>query len=197
MNLLEQLIQLDQHITLWLNNLSTPGIDPVWMLFSDSRIWFPAYGIVMGVMIWRMGWKKGLAVVLSLIVCVVLTDQLSSAIKDGLERLRPCYNSWMIDNGLRLPYGITGHLFGFFSGHASNTFGFAAASFLGFKYNDTRHSYKAYGWGVSIWAALVALSRIMIGAHFLGDILVGSLFGLAVGTAVAWTTHRVIVRAKG
>lgn len=197
MNLLEQFIQLDQHITLWLNNLSTPVIDPVWMLFSDSRIWFPAYGIVMGVMIWRMGWKKGLAVVLSLIVCVVLTDQLSSAIKDGLERLRPCYNSWMIDNGLRLPYGITGHLFGFFSGHASNTFGFAAASFLGFKYNDTRYSYKAYGWGVGIWAALVALSRIMIGAHFLGDILVGSLFGLAVGTTVAWTTRRVIVRAKG
>lgn len=196
MSILEQILQLDQHITLWINNLSSPWIDPLWMFLSNSRVWFPAYAAIMGILIWKLGWKKGLAVVLSLILCVVMTDQLSGMVKSGMERLRPCYNSWMVENGLRLPYGIVGHLFGFFSSHASNTFGFALCSYLGFKLNDPQHSYKAYGWGVAVWAILVTISRIMIGAHFAGDVIVGSIFGSVIGCAIAYLTHYIVVKAK-
>ena len=191
MNLLEQLIQWDQHITLWLNNLSPQWLDPFWAMLSDTRFWFPAYAAIAGVVFWKLGWKKGLVVTLSLILCVVLTDQISYHMKEGLERLRPCYNAWMIDNGVRLPYGITGFHFGFFSGHASNTFGFAVCSWLGFRLNDEDHSYKLYGWCIFIWATLVSLSRVMLSAHFFGDVLVGSLFGLAIGIAVAYLAHWV------
>ena len=192
----DALIRLDQEWTLWLNQLGTSAWDPFWLHLSDIRIWFPAYAVVMGCLIWKLGWKKGLAVILSLILTVVLIDQSANAIKAGVERLRPCYNSWMLSHGIRLPYGVTGHLFGFFSAHAANSFSFAVGSFLGFRLNDPPHRYRAYGWGVFIWAALLSASRIMMGAHFLGDVLVGTVYGLAIGLAMAFLTRYIIVKAK-
>ena len=47
-----------------------------------------------------------------------------------------------------------------------------------------------------LWAMLVSLSRTMLAAHYLGDILVGSLFGLAMGFALAYGLRWVIVKAK-
>lgn len=190
------IIQLDQQVTLWINNLDTPRLYPLWMAFSDNRIWFLAYGLVMGWIIWKLGWKKGILVSLSLILCVVLTDQLSGVVKANFERLRPCYNTWMLDHGLLLPYGQIGHLYGFFSSHAANVWGFAAASALGLSWNGKPQTFRAYGWGVFIWAALVSLSRIMLGAHFLGDILVGTVFGLVIGVAVAGVVRLIVVKAK-
>jgi undecaprenyl-diphosphatase len=35
------------------------------------------------------------------------------------------------------------------------------------------------------WATMVAASRIFVGKHYLGDILVGSLVGIAAGFAFA------------
>ena len=188
------IVQIDQAVTLWINQLDTPALYPLWMALSDAKIWFPAYAIVMGFIIWKLGWKKGLLVSLSLILCVVLTDQLSGVVKGGVTRLRPCYNTWMIENGVIMPYGQTGHLYGFFSSHAANVFGFAAASSLGLRLNEK--PVPAYAWGVFIWASLVSLSRIMMAAHFLGDVLVGVLFGLLIGCLVAFLVRFIVVKAR-
>lgn len=188
------IVQIDQAVTLWINQLDTPALYPLWMALSDAKIWFPAYAIVMGFIIWKLGWKKGLLVSLSLILCVVLTDQLSGVVKGGVTRLRPCYNTWMIENGVIMPYGQTGHLYGFFSSHAANVFGFAAASSLGLRLNEK--PVPAYAWGVFIWASLVSLSRIMMAAHFLGDVLVGVLFGLLIGCLVAFLMRFIVVKAR-
>ena len=191
---LDTLIQLDQRLTLWLNQLGTTAWDPFWLLLSDIKIWFPAYAVVMACLIWKLGWKKGLAVILSLVVMVVFIDQTANAAKDGFERLRPCYNAWMVAHSIRIPYGPIKPLFGFFSGHAANSFGFAITSYLGFQLNDPGHSYKIYGWGVFIWAALLSASRIMMAAHFLGDVLVGACYGLAAGLTIAGITWWIMVR---
>lgn len=188
------IVQIDHAVTLWINQLDTPALYPLWMALSDAKIWFPAYAIVMGFIIWKLGWKKGLLVSLSLILCVVLTDQLSGVVKGGVTRLRPCYNTWMIENGVIMPYGQTGHLYGFFSSHAANVFGFAAASSLGLRLNEK--PVPAYAWGVFIWASLVSLSRIMMAAHFLGDVLVGVLFGLLIGCLVAFLVRFIVVKAR-
>lgn len=193
---LDQLIQWDQQATLWLNNLGNPTWDPFWLMLSDTQFWYPAYAIVMVFLFKELGWKKGLAVTLSLILMVVFVDQTCNVIKAGFERLRPCYNSWMIDHGVRLPYGLTGHWFGFFSAHAANTFGFACTSYLGFRLNNPGHKYRIYGIGVFVWAVLVSASRVMMAAHFLGDVLVGTCYGLACGTAIAYLAHYLIVKAK-
>jgi undecaprenyl-diphosphatase len=180
----ERLIGIDQEITLWLNGFHSAWSDPFWMFMSDIRIWFPMYGVIMGMMIYRLGWKKGLVVILSCILTVVLADQISYHIKEGVDRLRPYYTADLLERGLHWPQNRSS-FFGFFSGHASNAFGFAMCSWLGFRLNDRTRRYTAYGWFIFTWAALVALSRVMMAAHFFGDILVGTLFGLAVGTFTA------------
>ena len=191
--MLERLIGLDQDITLWINGFYSPWSDPFWMFLSDVRIWFPAYGVILGMLIYKLGWKRGLVAVLSCILTVVLADQISAHIKDGIGRLRPCYSTWMLQHGLHWP--LTRYSFyGFFSGHASNAFGFAVCSSLGFRLNDPSHDYKVYSWGAFLWAFLVAVSRVMMAAHYFGDVLVGSVFGLAVGTAVALAARAIIRR---
>ena len=189
--MLDRLIGIDQDITLWINSFHSAWSDPIWMFFSDVRIWFPAYGIIMAMMFYRLGWKKGLVVILSCILCVVLADQISYHIKEGIDRLRPYYTTDLLQRGLHWPQNRSS-FFGFFSGHASNSFGFAICSFLGFRLNDRSRSYTVYGWCIFAWAALVSLSRVMMAAHFFGDIFVGTLFGLAVGLFCAALARGVI-----
>ena len=191
---MERLVHIDQDITLWLNGFHSAWTDPVWMFFSDIRIWFPMYVVIMVVMIRRLGWKKGLIVILSCLLTVILADQISAHIKDSVQRLRPLYSTELLQNGLHWPLPRYS-FFGFFSGHASNAFGFAVCSLLGFRLNDPTRSYRAYGWCIFIWAALVALSRVMMAAHYFGDVLVGSLFGLSVGLLVAGLARGIIRRS--
>lgn len=193
---MERLVQIDQAATLWLNTHSPGFLDGVWHFASGTREWFPLYGLVMGFMIWKLGWRKGLVAVLALILGVVLSDQLSVLVKEAVMRLRPCRDPWMISKGIRLPDGPPGGLYGFFSSHASNVFGFASCSWLSLRLNDRKHSYNWYGWCIFIWAAVVSLSRVMVGAHFLGDILAGTVFGILVGTALALAARLLIVKAK-
>ena len=184
------IVEIDQEVTLWINTLGTEAVDPVWKFLSNAKVWFPVYAVIMGFIIWRLGWKKGLIVVASLFLTVFLTDQLSGLIKDSVQRLRPCYDPWMIDHGVRSALKPRSQ-YGFFSSHAANTFGFAILSLMCFKM-DKKHTYQIYGWCVMIWATLVSLSRVMLAAHFLGDILVGAVFGLVIGAAVAGLARSVI-----
>ena len=177
------IVELDQSVTLWLNSLGTEALDPFWTFLSNAKVWYPMYGLIMGFIIYRLGWKKGLIVVASLFVAVIATDQLSGLVKESFQRLRPCFDPWMLEHGVRHPIK-PGHLYGFFYSHASNTFGFAIASLIGLK-NDKAHRYGVYAWFIMLWATLVSLSRVMLAAHFVGDILVGAIFGLFIGYIIA------------
>ena len=44
---------------------------------------------------------------------------------------------------------------------------------------------KAYGWWMFFWAFMVAVSRIFVGKHYLGDVLVGILVGSLAGYCFA------------
>ena len=189
--MLDRLIDLDRAITLGLNSLHSPLTDHFWMFFTEKTIWFPAYAFIAVMLLYRLGWKRGLAVIASLILTVVLCDQISYHIKNGVERLRPVFDSWMLEGGLHYPEGRETSFYGFFSGHAANSFSFIACSLIGFR-NDRTHSYNAYCiWGY-IWAALVSMSRVMMGRHFFGDILVGMLFGLIMGALIGYLTRYLI-----
>lgn len=162
------------------------------MLFSNTRIWFPAYAVLAFFLFRKLGWKKALVVLMSLILTVVLTDQIANLVKHSVMRLRPCYTDSLLEAGLWCPLPKPGK-YGFFSGHASNCFGFAIASSIGFA-NKKGGVSRYYVIGVFVWAVLVALSRVFMAMHFLGDILAGMLFGLAAGTLMGLLAKWIIVR---
>lgn len=186
----QNLHELDQHVTLFINGFHSPWSDQVMLLFSHVRIWFPMYAVIAILFFWRLGWKKGLVTLLTCVLCVVLCDQIANLFKDGIARLRPCQDQKMIDMGLHM-LETGGGLYGFYSGHAANSFGFAVCSTMGFR-NDSRLRYRGYAAFIFTWAFLVSISRIFVGKHYLGDVLTGAIAGVLIGLFCAYIGRLVI-----
>lgn len=176
--------QLDQTITLWLNGLHCPFTDGMWLLFSNRTVWIPLYLLGAGLMIWRCGWKKGLSMVLLTALAILCVDQFANLIKNWVARPRPCNDAFMNAMGHRLLEGRS-RSYSFFSAHAANAIAFAICSAHALHPGTKRAKAKngrdtlstVYAVIISIWAAMVGLSRVFVGKHYLGDVLVGFIAG--------------------
>lgn len=180
MSIWQTLEQADKLATLEINSWNSAFTDHIWELFSNIPIWIPMYVIIVAFIIQRLGWKKGSAVVIAAVLTFAFCDQFSNLIKAATERLRPCNDPYMIHNGLHILE--SGGVYGFFSAHAANAFGLATSTFIGLR-TDKRLKYNGYTAWIFTWATLVAISRIFVGKHFLGDVIVGICVGLLAGWA--------------
>lgn len=194
MEVCKYLHHVDKDVTLAINSLNSPVTDAIWQFFSARVIWFILYAVIIVFLFIRLGWKRAGIVVLSGVLCVVLCDQFANIIKDSVQRLRPMHDADMLARGLHV-LEKPGHIYGFFSAHAANTAGFAICSWMGFC-NDKTRSYRGYGTCISIWAFLVGLSRIFVGKHYLGDVLVGFVVGAAIGYLCGLLARNIIKRLK-
>ncbi|MBQ7221983.1 MAG: phosphatase PAP2 family protein [Bacteroidales bacterium] len=191
-----QLHHIDKDVTLAINSLNCPASDFVWTVFSNRFIWAILYVAVLFFLFRNLGWKKALIVTASVILTITCCDQLANFTKEFFARLRPCWDGDMIAGSLHL-LEDKGNLYGFYSAHAANAMGFAASTFWGFRWNDNvKRKYRVYGWCIFIWAALVGISRIFVGKHFTGDVLVGFAVGLAFGLFWAWVAKKGCERVR-
>ena len=179
MSFIHGIERFDQDLTLAVNSLHCSFSDAVWTLFSDRKIWYLLYLALAVLLFVRLGWKKALIVLSSVILTVVACDQCANLVKYSVARLRPCWDSYMVEGGLHRLEG-KGSFYGFFSAHAANAFGVAVSVVTGFRSDKTR-SYRLLAWLLYCWAALVSISRVFAGKHYLGDILTGAAVGLALG----------------
>lgn len=184
------IIDLDRKATLALNSLHCAAGDHFWLMMSDKLIWIPFYLILIYILFRRLGWKRALVLLCAIGIAFYISDSVSTWVKYAVARLRPSYSTEMVAGGLHMPTG-RGNLYGFFSAHASNTFMLFACIVTGLKADKTRrHLDVAIPCG--IWAVLVSLSRVMVGRHYLGDILVGAAFGLLVGWLMGLAARAVM-----
>ena len=181
--ILAGLEQADRSASLFINSLNSPLSDLLWQFFSDKLVWIPLYLTVLVFFFLKLGWKSALRCLAACVLTILICDQFSNLIKDACTRLRPCHDPWMLSHGLHMLEG-KGNLYGFFSAHAANAMGFALCSAFCFKKGSGRKM-TAYTVLIVIWALLVGISRIVVGKHFLGDVLVGFAVGALVGWAVA------------
>ncbi len=188
---LDQIITLDKQITLAINSLHCEFTDKIWIFFSEVKIWFPMYGLIVGLLFWRLGWKKALVFTVALALTVLCCDQVANLFKDGFQRVRPCNDEFMIASGAHI---LTSNgSFSFFSGHACNAFGFACCSFLAFR-EDKRLRYRGYAAFIFTWAFLVSASRIFVSAHFFGDVIVGAVMGTLMSLCIALAARQACRR---
>ena len=190
--MLDRLQDIDRAATLAINSLHTPVSDSFWQLMSDVKVWIPFYVAIIIWLIARLGPRKALVIVLSIVLTIVMCDQLANLVKDSAARLRPCYDSFCVQGGLHILERRTG-LFGFFSAHAANAFGLAVCAIVGAR-SDIRNRYKGFAAMMIIWAILVAVSRVFVGKHFLGDILAGSVVGSILGYLTARLARQIMYR---
>lgn len=187
----QEIHRFDQNLTLEINSWNSDITDPIWAFFSDIPVWIPLYAAIIAFVIWRLGWKRGLIVIAAALLTFGFCDQFSNLIKDAVERVRPLNDEFMVASGLNILEWGGGY--SFFSAHSANTFGLATSTFAGLKL-DERRSYSAYAGFMYTWASLVAISRVFVGRHYLGDVLAGAAIGALAGLAFAVLARWIIRR---
>ncbi len=201
---------MDQLLTLEINSWHSFITDPIWAFFSDKFVWAPMYAAIIALLIWKLGWKRGLMVLAGALLTFAFCDQFSNLIKHAVGRIRPLHDEFMIAQGLHVLERGGGY--SFFSAHSANAFGLAFSTFVGMKRsimgpsvrsNQTTQPeslsttatmpkwLKAYGWWMFFWAFMVAISRIFVGKHYLGDVIVGILVGSLAGYCFARLSSRL------
>ena len=185
---------IDRQWTLAINSLHTPATDFVWQVFSSRPLALALCAVVVAFLFVRLGWRKALVVTVACALCITCCDQLCNFVKATVGRLRPCHDPYMLERGLHM-LEEPGGLYGFFSGHAANTLGFSVCSYMGFR---LQKGGKATGYGIFAigWAILTGISRVFVGKHFLGDVLVGFAAGLVIGLVFGALASLVAGRLK-
>ncbi|WKN44432.1 phosphatase PAP2 family protein [Tunicatimonas pelagia] len=170
--MIEVIQEADQQLFLWLNSLHLPWLDPVMYRITNKYTWFPAYALIVVVLLIKYKWEGAKMIVL-LVLIIIACDQLTSGfMKPFFERLRPCHNPGLTDQ-VHVVEGCGGK-YGFASSHAANTFGFATGLWL-----LLRSWSRWFVWGFA-WAGVVSYTRIYVGVHYPLDILIGAILGAAI-----------------
>lgn len=176
--MIETLLQYDEQLFLFLNNLGTPSWDEFWRIVTEKWTSLPLYALLLFLVFKKFGLKATLIVMISAAIMITATDQLANLFKYILfKRPRPCREQ-ELELLMRFVADGCGR-YGYFSAHAASSM--AAAVFLGLL---LKPFYKALPFLLLLWASVVAYSRIYLGVHYPLDIITGMFFGAWIGLAV-------------
>ena len=171
---MEQLVELDQELFLFLNNLGNPSWDNFWNFVTNKFASIPFYALLVFFLYKALGWKKTLLSLILIAAVITSTDQLSNVFKHFFERARPCRQEGVMEYARFV--AVRCGRYGYFSAHAASSA--ALVLFL----SAILRNYWKHIFGVLIaWGLLVSYSRIYIGVHYPGDILTGWIIGVVIG----------------
>lgn len=179
---MEKLIEIDQSWLLAINGAHCGVMDQVMWYISQAWVWIPLYVVLIGLLIWRFGWKWGLVYTIALVAAVGLSDWISSGvIKHLVCRPRPTHEP-ALEGLVHVVNGYVGGLYGFVSSHAANTMSLAVL--FGLIWNKINHQ----AWWLLSYVVVNCYSRMYLGVHYPGDIL----GGLLVGTVMAFVVYGLL-----
>ena len=183
----ETLNKIDIDIFLLLNNMGIPQLDRFFMAVTDWAF-IPFAMIVAYFFFTRIDRKLLPAALILLGIAILISDQLcGNVIRDMNIRLRPCHMEEL--EGLFRPVratltGYCGGQYGFVSSHAGNAFALAVFSSMVLKEK------VRWIWFYTLsFAILIGYSRLYIGTHLTGDVVVGGAVGATFGALCA-TAYR-------
>ena len=172
---LAHLIQLDHEWTLALNGSDSIFWDNVMFTYTNTFSWTLVIITLLTIIFKNNTPQRGFAILLTMILLIAVADRLCSGlVKPLVARWRPTQDPelmYLVD----IVRGYRGGLYGFFSGHACNTM--CMATFLSWLFH-----YRNVTITLVFWSLSTTFTRIYLGVHHLGDILVGFTIGVILGT---------------
>lgn len=162
---------------------TAPSLDAVMPVLTDlHRVpWF-IYGVAPAALaLWLWKGRRGALKILVVAALAVAASDLAAhrVVKPWAARLRPERAGVAVN--VRAPANGT---YGFPSNHAANAA--AAASVLSVAYPGGTFAFAAI-------AAVVAYSRVYVGAHYPGDVIGGAILGVLIG----WPWALLMLGASG
>ncbi|MCD8092427.1 MAG: phosphatase PAP2 family protein [Bacteroides sp.] len=187
MEVLNGMIEIDTDIFLSINQMHSTFFDHFMSTYSGKWAWIPMYAAIWYVMLRNFHWKVTLLCMIGLALTITFADQVcATLIRPYVERLRPSNLNNPLSEMVHIVNGRRGGRFGFPSCHAANSFGLAFFIFFLFRKRWLTLFMMA-------WALLTCYSRVYLGVHYPGDLLVGTLVGLT----GAYLIYRLFVKVSG
>ena len=184
-DLLSMLKALDTMVFLTVNSHHNAYFDSVMWLVSGKLIWVPMYVSLFFVLLKNYSYKVVFAILLAIGVVILFTDSFTAqVIRPWVCRLRPSNLDNPMSSMVHIVDGYRGGAYGFPSNHASNTWGLAF--FITFLFRRYKLTFFFF-----LWALLVCYSRMYLGVHYFGDLLIGGLLALAGASTVFYVFRKV------
>ena len=184
-DLLSMLKAMDTMVFLTVNSHHNTYFDSVMWLVSGKLIWVPMYVSLFFVLLKNYSYKVVFAILLAIGVVILFTDSFTAQIiRPWVCRLRPSNLDNPMSSMVHIVDGYRGGAYGFPSNHASNTWGLAF--FITFLFRRYKLTFFFF-----LWALLVCYSRMYLGVHYFGDLLIGGLLALAGASTVFYVFRKV------
>ena len=172
----QQIIDFDKQFLLLLNGSESLFLDALVVTLTDAWTWVPLYISLLIVVIKNSDSAlKILLTIVSAALCVLVAGMVNDTIvKPLVGRWRPTHDP---EIGLLVDIvdGYRGGDYGFFSAHAANTFSIAI-------FFSCLVRSRVLTIALVLWSLTNCWTRLYLGVHFPGDILVGLCWGGLVGT---------------
>lgn len=176
--MIEALRSLDTSLFLAINGAHNTFFDFLMFWASKRLIWVPLYIFFAWLLFKHYGKRSFFLIVMAGLV-IVINDQTSVYLfKNVFHRLRPCHEPSLAGMA-HIVNDHCGGQYGFISSHAANSFGLAAflSLLLGKKI-------KYFTVSIVSWALILSYSRVYLGVHYPGDVIIGGIWGAAIGGAM-------------
>ena len=179
------LSEVDTNVFLFFNGIHSPFWDYFMSAFTGKIIWVPMYATILYILLINFHWKVVLCYVAAIALTITFADQMcSSIIRPVVARLRPANLENPIVDLVHIVNGYRGGSYGFPSCHAANSFGLAMYVVFLFR----KRWLSVF---IITWAVLNCYTRIYLGVHYTGDLIVGGIIGGFGGWLFCTIAHKI------